>query len=216
LFAAQLPRLDTREGLLWAASAIAMHALPATDPQAVDARLQQKADRIRARVTSGDHQALVAHTHAVLFEEDRFRGNTADYFDPGNSYLPHVLETRHGLPITLALVYVDVLQRLGVTAHGVNAPGHFLARVEVEGQESFVDAFASGRAHTRREALAWLSEAVGAPVDPDTALGIATHHHWLYRMLRNLQGVFARAGNDTDRRAMLELQGLLFGGRDPA
>jgi regulator of sirC expression with transglutaminase-like and TPR domain len=213
LFAAQMPSIDTRDGLLRAAVAIAKHALPGADPDAVDAELQHFADRIRRRVHSGDHDALLAHAHAVLFDDEGFCGNTADYFDPNNSYLPQVLATRRGIPITLALVYVDVLQRLGLAAHGVNSPGHFLARVEVQGREVFVDPFSGGRAHTTSEAVAWLHKTIGARVDADTALSIATHHHWLHRMLRNLEGVFARAGRDDDHAAMVELQALLFSRR---
>jgi regulator of sirC expression with transglutaminase-like and TPR domain len=212
LFAAQLPRIESRAGLLWAAVAIAKHADPAADPDAVDARLRQLADRVRARVRGGGHEALLAHAHAVLFDEERLRGNAGDYFDPRNSFLPHVLATRRGIPITLALVYVDVLQRLGIPALGVNSPGHFLARVEVGGQETFVDAFSGGRAHTRAEALAWLATVTGAPVDPDHALAVATHHHWLYRMLQNLKGVYGRAGETADHAAMVELEELLFAG----
>jgi regulator of sirC expression with transglutaminase-like and TPR domain len=213
LFAAQRPRIETPAGLVAAAVAIAKHAWPDADPDAVDGRLQALARRVRERVRSGGEEALLAHAHAVLFEEERLRGNVEAYYDPRNSSLPHVLATGRGIPITLTLVYVDVLRRLGLHAQGVNSPGHFLARVEVGGRETFVDAFAGGRADTRGEALAFLTRLTGAAVDDAGALAVATHHHWLYRMLQNLRGAYEREGRTADAAAMAELQMLLLPGR---
>lgn len=56
-------------------------------------------------------------------------GNTDDYYLPENSYLDAVLETGRGIPITLAVIYLDVARRLGLQAEGVNFPGHFLVRL---------------------------------------------------------------------------------------
>lgn len=60
----------------------------------------------------------------------QMRGNSEDYYNPENSLLPRVIETRRGIPITLALVYILVGQRAGMAIEGVNFPGHFLARHE--------------------------------------------------------------------------------------
>jgi regulator of sirC expression with transglutaminase-like and TPR domain len=77
-------------------------------------------------------------------------GNATDYYNPRNSYLPLVLKTREGLPITLTLVYKCVLDGLGLTVHGINAPGHFMAGVEsadadgAEPARMLVDPFEGG------------------------------------------------------------------------
>src|SRR5206468_6452152 len=100
----------------------------------------------RSRVRGGQPQALLVHLHEYLFTELGFAGNIEDYYNPYNSYLPSVLATKRGLPITLSLVYKIVAERLGLRAWGVGLPGHFLIGVECEpGNKMLVDTFASGR-----------------------------------------------------------------------
>src|SRR5579884_1971928 len=156
LLGKQLPAINSPDALLNGALAIAMHQVEDVDPAAVDATLQQYADTIRSRVRGGQPQALLAHFHEFLFEEMNFRGNTEDYYNPANSYLPAVLETHKGLPITLSLIYKLVAERLGLRAWGVGLPGHFLAAVEIDGAPMLVDTFAHGRTLTADEAHARL------------------------------------------------------------
>jgi hypothetical protein len=61
-------------------------------------------------------------------EELGFRGNSACYYCEENSLLPHVIESRVGIPISLALVYMMVGSRAGLKIEGINLPGHFIAR----------------------------------------------------------------------------------------
>lgn len=63
----------------------------------------------------------------ILARREGFRGNLDDYFHPSNSYLHRVLETRLGIPLTLALVYIFAGQRAGLEVYGLNTPGHYLA-----------------------------------------------------------------------------------------
>jgi regulator of sirC expression with transglutaminase-like and TPR domain len=209
LFAAQMPRLESRDALLAAAVAIAKHAVAGVEPEPIEHNLDAVARRVRDRVHSGEPAALLAHAHAVLFEEEGFVGNTREYHDERNSYLHEVLRRKVGIPITLGLVYAGVLWRIGLDARGVNAPGHFLVRIEDRGTESYVDAFHGGRTHSRGEALLFLARIHGKALDPATALPIATHRQWIYRMLQNLKGIFRDAKRRDDHVAMLELEALL-------
>src|SRR6476660_8446250 len=124
--------IESPDALLNGAVAIAMHQMDEVDAASVDAQLQGYADTVRARVRGRQPQALLAHLHAVLFEEEGFRGNTEDYYHPANSYVPAVLETKRGLPITLSLIYKVVADRLGLRAWGVGLPGHFLVAVDAD------------------------------------------------------------------------------------
>ena len=63
----------------------------------------------------------------VLARREGFRGNLDDYFHPSNSYLHRVVETKLGIPLTLALVYIFAGQRAGLEVYGLNTPGHYLA-----------------------------------------------------------------------------------------
>jgi len=138
LLASQVPTINSPDALLHCACAVAMHQHPEIDPAAIDAQLQGYADTIRGRIRGSQPQALLAHLHEFLFEEERFTGNTQDYYNPANSYLPTVLQTKLGLPITLSMVYRTVAQRLGFRSWGVGLSGHFLAGIEVEDKPMLV------------------------------------------------------------------------------
>ena len=75
-----------------------------------------------------DGYARVMALNDYLFGELRFVGNDRHYEDPRNSFLNEVLERRTGIPISLALVYMEIARRAGVYVEGINFPGHFLLR----------------------------------------------------------------------------------------
>lgn len=235
-FAAQLPLLDSDDAaaLVNAAIAISMHELEHVDPRAASCTLQRLADEVCRRVPHQVQQlngplppgsspmqlacaaeAVMAHLHHVLFEEFGLRGNAEDYYNPMNSYIPAVLATRRGVPITLSLIYKVVAQRLGLRVHGVNAPGHFLAAVELPAASGgislmYVDAFTCGNVLTREEAFARIEQAIGRSLRRDVSLlAFASSRQWLGRMLQNLQNIFAFKGRETDLAAMREMQSLL-------
>jgi regulator of sirC expression with transglutaminase-like and TPR domain len=190
-----------------AATAIAMHAFPETDLDDVHARLDGLAARIHRRAPSRNPQALLAHLHDVLFEEEAFVGAPDEaYYDPANSFFPLVLQTRRGLPITLSLVYKAVANHLGLKTCGVNAPFHFLVRVRSEKGWLLIDPFERGRLYHRAEAIARIESFAGRNrLREDQFLPPATHREWLRRMLDNLCTTLQRHGHVYDLMAMREL-----------
>jgi len=210
VFRAQLADLDAPGALLRAAVAISMHEMPEGDPAAVESRIDEYAARVCERVKTGEARAYLAHLHAVLFDEEGFRGDEASYYDPQNSYLPVVLERKRGLPIALTLLYKEVGERVGLHVEGVNAPGHFLAAVEADGRRMLVDPFGAGRVMTRDEAFARIARVSGRALPPDDdLLRPASPRHWLARMIENLIRVFSQRDRDRDAAAMIELRSLL-------
>ena len=211
LLSAQVPQLHSTDALLNGAIAITMHEIPAVQPAAVDAEIQQHADNVRARVRGRQSQALLAHLHEYLFDELGFRGNSEDYYNPANSYLPSVLQTRHGLPITLSLIYRLVAERVGLRAWGVGLPGHFLVGAEIDGAPILVDPFAGGRLLSREEARDRLRHTFGEEVEwSEDLLKPASSRHWLTRILQNLLNVFGRQDRFRDVAAVLEMEMLLW------
>jgi regulator of sirC expression with transglutaminase-like and TPR domain len=90
--------------------------------------LERLAERVRVRLDRGDPPAIVLNgLNDVLFAEVGFRGPTAaEYGDADNSLLDRVVGRRIGLPISLAIVELEVAWRIGLPLHGVGMPGHFL------------------------------------------------------------------------------------------
>ena len=201
-------------GLFRAASAIALHSRPEDSVDDACEAVNKLAGAVRTRVRSRSDQALLAHLHDVMFEVAGFRGNSTDYYNPANSYLPDVLRTRRGIPISLTLVYRTIASLVGLRVEGINAPGHFLASVTVrEGAADhtlFVDPFHGGALLSEAETIRLISGATGRPERATPAtLAIACPTDWLLRALRNLQGVFAHRGQIRDQLAMQELQAVL-------
>ena len=129
-FAREMPRVeDSTQGLFRAACAIAQHEYAEADADAAWQAIGSLASTVISRVHSSDPQAKIAHLHDVLFDVVGFRGNDEDYYNPANSYVPEVLETHRGIPITLVLIYKCVAEAIGLEVAGINAPGHFLASV---------------------------------------------------------------------------------------
>lgn len=211
LFAEQVPFLETGPGLLHAAIAVSLHGMPEAAPARVLSEIERFATRVRERSASGSVDSLLAHLHALLFDELGFRGDDEDYYAPENSYLPAVLERRRGLPILLSLLYKAVGEAAGLTVVGVNAPAHFLVGVEAEdGGRMLVDPFFGGAVLSREDAFERMEQMAGTPLPrTDDLLAPATHRQWLVRILANLRTAYARRGRDGDVRAMVELAALL-------
>lgn len=187
LVASAAPPLDR------AALALAAGGLPRLD----EARWLAELDRLADGVGSRD--ALVER----LFVQERFTGNTADYYDPRNSLLPHVLGRRLGIPITLAVVTIEVGRRAGIALHGVGMPGHFL----VGDGEVLIDAFEGGRVLDAAGAEARFRELAGpeAPFGPQLLTPTPTPAI-LARMLENLRGIYRARRRPGDLEWVLRMR----------
>jgi regulator of sirC expression with transglutaminase-like and TPR domain len=170
-----------------AALVIASEAYPALDPGAylerLDALAAQAASRLR-----GDSRERTQALCRFLHRENGFRGNREDYYDPRNSFLNDVLDRGLGIPITLALVYMEVARRLAEPVQGVGFPGHFLVKYAGD-EEIVIDPF-DGAILSETDCRLLLRRALGDHACFDRRyLRPATTREILVRMLRNLKHV---------------------------
>jgi regulator of sirC expression with transglutaminase-like and TPR domain len=80
----------------------------------------------------------------VIARSFAYRGDTETYDDLQNADLVRVVERRRGLPVALAILYLQVARDQGWDAEGLNFPGHFLIRVAIDGARHVVDPFNDG------------------------------------------------------------------------
>src|ERR1700675_3701446 len=146
-----------------------------------------------------------------LFGKKGFDGNRDAFGDPRNSFLNDVLERRLGIPITLAVLYIEIGRRLGLNLFGVSFPTHFLVRAGEERGEMIIDPFNAGSSLSVDEIKARLTQIYGQPVDVNPAMLKAVGaRHILGRMLRNLKNIYSssaewsRALSALDRILLLE------------
>jgi regulator of sirC expression with transglutaminase-like and TPR domain len=179
-------RIDLAEAALW----IAAEEYPGLDVEQYLARLADLAAAADARLRgAGSALERIERLNELLYRQVGFAGNRDDYYDARNSFLNEVLERRTGIPITLAIVYVWIARRLGLPAHGVGFPGHFLVRCDGP-DEILIDPFTGG-VMTRDEIEARLRTAAGAEVPFDPRLLEPTPaHQILARVLRNLKQIW--------------------------
>jgi regulator of sirC expression with transglutaminase-like and TPR domain len=206
-FALLLQRPDAEIDWVEAALLIARGADPGLDPVRCRGQIEALAAQVRQRLDErGIAHAADPHfirptletLNRVLFEEAGFCGNTDAYYDPRNSYLNEVLAGRRGIPITLALVYIEVARRAGLRLHGVGLPGHFLvgwappgADLATSDEALFIDAFHGGLIRTPAECAVFFHRLHGS----DCAfarrfLAPVTARQYLARLLGNLKSIY--------------------------
>ena len=207
---------DAQFPLLEAAIALAQDETPGLDVQAVLADVDALALRLKSRLAP---DAPVVHKLRCLnryfFEELGFAGNVNDYHDPANSYLPDVLARRRGIPITLALLYMEIAGHVGLRAEGVSFPGHFLVKLRLPQGEVVIDPF-TGQSLSRgdlEERLDLVRQASAMRDAFDVPLGLflqaAGPRDIIGRMLRNLQQIHQGRGDARRLLAVLDRQVVL-------
>lgn len=190
---------DHAVDLFGAAMTVARLGNPELDPHAYARELDLWAEDVRRHAGGSlDPEVLCQAVGYQLFHVLGFRGNTADYGDPANSYLDQVIERRTGIPITLSLVFMEVAARVGLRCDGVGFPGHFLVRCGDPERPIFLDPFHQGVRLDEAELLARLRSMELGGVSPHAFLCAVTRRQILQRLLANLRASY-RERTDLER-----------------
>lgn len=182
--------------LLGTALLIARDEYPQLQPGLYDTMVQGYVEALRSEVLAQDSEpARMAVINRYLFDEVGFGGNNESYSDPRNSYLNDVFDRKLGIPISLALVQMEIARRLDVPLDGISFPGHFLVRLPVDDGILVMDPFNKGRSLSADELRDRVSTHCGGQSPDDTELlhilAPATNRAILLRMLRNLKALYA-------------------------
>lgn len=191
-----LVQSDDHFPLLEAAASLAQDEYPDLDVQQVLGDVDQLLARLKRRLPAD--AAPLARLRALnqfFFHDLSFGGNVNDYYDPDNSYLSAVLRTRRGIPISLAVLWMELAQGLGLHARGVSFPGHFMLKVTLPKGQVVIDPF-TGKSLSREELgerLEPYKRSSGLVGDFDVPLGLylqpAMPREIVGRMLRNLKEI---------------------------
>ncbi|MEY4122551.1 MAG: hypothetical protein RLZZ457_1389 [Pseudomonadota bacterium] len=213
---ASLVQSDEHFPLLEAAASLAQDEYPELDIQQVLDQVDQFSNKLKQRLPA-DAGSLhkLRLLNKFFFEELGFAGNLNNYYDPDNSYLHVMLRTRRGIPISLAVLWLELAASLDLDAKGVGFPGHFLVKVRLpfphEGQV-VIDPF-TGQSLGKEDLMERL-----APMHAESGLirdgavsdellqhylRPATSREIVARMLRNLEEVYA-THNDVGSVALIQ------------
>lgn len=193
---ASLVQQDDSIPLFEAALAIAQDADPQLDLAATQVEIDKLAATLQRRLApdASSIQKLRLLNH-FFYRELGFAGNINNYYDPDNSYLHRVIHTRRGIPISLAVLYMELAQQIGLNVKGISFPGHFLMKLSVQAGDIVLDPF--NGASLSREELEERLEPYFAQHDYleevplSRYLNAAPPREILVRMLRNLKTLFA-------------------------
>jgi len=208
-FAELIGRMDVRIELARACLLIAEDAYPGLDVEKYMTELERLALGLRSRLppSAGAADKLIA-LNQFVFDDLGYTGNTQDYYDPRNSYLNDVIDRRTGIPITLAVIYIELGRRIGLPLEGVSFPGHFLVRLRIRDGVLVLDPFAAGELQSEDDLRERLQRVIpkGAtgrlpPSDLplESFLEPANNRQMLARLLRNLKAIY----RETDQPARL-------------
>lgn len=203
-----------------AAAAIAHIEHPQLDVQAVLADIDALADKLGQRIPADAVPVQrLRWLNRYFFHELGFAGNVNDYYSSANSYLHELLRTRRGIPISLAVLYIELAQQIGLTARGIAFPGHFLVKVRMPQGEVILDPF-TGQSLSRdelEERLVPYKRRQGLLGEFDMPLGLflqsAAPREVIARMLRNLKEIH-RAAEDWGRLLAVQQRLVILLPRD--
>ncbi len=191
---------------------VAQAEYPRLDVEAYEERLHELGAGLEARIhPSADVRTQLAEAHRLLFEEQGFHGNEDDYGDTKNLYLNEVIERRTGIPVTLAVVYVEVCRAAGLDAKPVGLPGHVIVRVDSAEASVLVDPFNGGRELTEEQCRQLVRGVFGRRTPfREHFLEPVTARQLVQRLLHNLKAGYLQRGDEDRAGRTIELLLAMF------
>lgn len=193
---ASLVQSDADFPLLEAAASLAQDDYPDLDVQLVLDEVDQLLARLKRHIPDeAEPLQKLRVLNRFFFRDLGFAGNVNNYYDPENSYVSVILRTRRAIPVSLAVVWMELAQGVGLAVRGVAFPGHFMVKVHLpeglvvmdplDGQslsrEALVERLAPYRPHSGLDA--------GIDVPMGLYLQVAPPRDIIARMLLNLKEI---------------------------
>lgn len=170
---------------------LARFGYPGIDTKVYSGWLDQVAAKIESDLPQKTTESIVfQRLNSYLFQGLGFIGNETRYYDPDNSYLNRVIDSRRGIPVTLSVIYLLLAKRLRLPAHGVATPGHFLIAFRTGSRSCFVDAYHRGRLMDLNDIRRMLVRS-GYEFRPEF-LSRSTSRDIIVRMMRNLISIYEK------------------------
>jgi len=195
---ASLVHTDADFALLEAAVSLGQDEYPELGVQQVLSDVDQLLARLLRRLPADAGPLQKLRTlNQFVYRDLNFAGNFNHYSDPDNSYVHVVLRTRLAIPISLAVIWLELAQGVGLKARGVSFPGHFMVKVNLSEGQVVIDPL-TGQSLSREELAERLepyrslASLVG---EQELPLGLylqaAPPREMIARMLRNLKEIHA-------------------------
>jgi regulator of sirC expression with transglutaminase-like and TPR domain len=187
---------------------VAQIFLPGLEVEPYQSKIDSWGRELKQRLSSCDSdESRVMAMSQFIGKELGLHGNESDYYNARNSFLPCVIDTRLGIPISLSLLYMMVARRANCVVEGINLPGHFVVR---HGTLLF-DPFHEGRILTTEDCARGLGPVIPREIRKLTQDHFQSAHPKLilYRMLANLLYIFQHEQHGESYKMILQWIRLL-------
>lgn len=190
---------DDHFPLTEAAIAVAQHAYPDLIVQNIIDELDLLAEKLKQRI-SNDMPGIqkLQLLKSYFYKDLGFGPNRNDYYSPDNSYIHSVIQTRRGIPISLALIFMEIGQQIGLPIKGVSFPNHFMIRVSLPQGEVIMDPL-TGTSLSKQELQEMLDPYLDAQgyrgeyqLPLSAFLRTSSPREILSRFLRNLKAIYTQ------------------------
>lgn len=211
-FYQEIQQADEYINLAKAALYIAQEEYPYLDTEEYLNALDTMAQELQERLPFQQYPLRVIQIiNQYLYDDLGFAGNVDDYYNPCNSFLNDVIDSRQGIPITLSLIYMELARRIDFPMVGVGMPGHFLIRPNLPEMEIFVDAFNHGEVIFAQDCQERLTQIYQRPItlQPEM-LATVSNRQFLARLLTNLKYIYLHNKDLEKALAAVERILLLF------
>jgi regulator of sirC expression with transglutaminase-like and TPR domain len=189
---------DEHLPLTEATVAIAQHAYPDLDVQGVLDQIDQWGKKLKQRITPDTPliQRLQLLKH-FFYNELGFGPNPNDFYAPENSYLHQIIENRRGIPISLAILMMELGQQIGLNIRGVSFPNHFMMRISLQQGEIIMDPL-NGESLSKNQLQEMLDPYLDAKgyrgelsLPLNIFLRVSSSREILSRFMRNLKMIYS-------------------------
>lgn len=177
---------------------------PGIDCNQISSKIDRMAEQISKTMPKSGHPlGIIDHLSYYIFNVVHFSGNSTDYYNPDNSFLHKLLETKKGIPISLSILYLLIANRLDIPLFGVPLPAHFILKYYRGEDEIFFDPYYQGRIYSRDVCIGYLEntniENFDSILDGCKNIDIVT------RVLKNLRLVYSSYEESPVKSSEIEL-----------
>jgi len=155
----------------------------------------------------------------VLYDINKFSGNTTNIQSPENFYIKNLLDSHKGNPLSLGMFYVLIAQSLKIPVYGVDLPKHFIlayADEVFEGDKKlkldeevmfYLNPFNKGAVFTRNEIELYIKQI--NIESRDTYFKPCSNTTMIHRMISGLIEAYTQLDNKQKAEELRYLLGAL-------
>jgi len=143
----------------------------------------------------------------VVYDNNEFKGDINNFENLDNINFIRVLETKKGIPVAMGILLMHLAEKIGWECSGVSFPGHFLLRMDYEGERAIIDPFARAKFMEAHDLRDLIKSILGNSMELSQSFySSVSKRDVLLRMQNNMKARFIEEADY--KRAILAIEGV--------